>query len=77
LASALRASDDIVVLHKIRGSCTKPNSIANDHSPIDPFHEPNHSKQQKLCKAYGKCYTKYLILSTHHTKNEWRTHHQS
>jgi len=38
LAPALRANDDIVALHKIRGSSAKPNFIANDYSLIDPSH---------------------------------------
>jgi hypothetical protein len=36
LAPALKAIDDIVALHKIRDSFAKSNSIANDHSPIEP-----------------------------------------
>jgi len=44
LAPALRVIDDIAAFYKIKGSYAKPNTIANDHSLIDPSHEPNHSE---------------------------------
>jgi hypothetical protein len=44
LTPTLRVIDDIATFYKIKGSCAKPNTIANDYSLIDPSHEPNHSE---------------------------------